>query len=123
MGGAVMTTRERNLDAEQTFKRRMAKRTCGHCGAPAEDMLDWGRQRIAICGECQDRLRQPGYHCPWDSDRPCQDCITHPVIEARVVEAEIIEPSTDLFLATETPSSRRSPLVRALSALAGYLRR
>ena len=101
----------------------MAKRTCGHCGAPAEDMLDWGRQRIAICGECQDRLRQPGYHCPWDSGRPCEDCITRPAVEARVIEAELIEPPTDLAVAAGTPGSRRSPLVRALAALAGFLRR
>ena len=117
-----MTTKERTSEAEQAFKRRMAKRVCGNCGSQAEDMKDWGGQRIAICGECQDRLRQLGFRCLL-GEYPCDDCMVPPRVEARIVDAELVVPATDLVTSTRQPVARRSPLGRALAALSGLLRR
>ena len=117
-----MSTTERSSQAEQAFKRRMAKRTCGNCGAPAEDMKEWGGQRIAICGECEDRLQQLGFKCLME-EYPCNECIMPPPIEARIVEAELVAGPTDLVANTTSPVVRNSPLSRALAALASLFRR
>ena len=117
-----MTTAERSPQAKQAFKRRMAKRVCGHCGEQAEEMKEWGGQRIAICGECQDRLHQPGIKCLLGT-YPCDDCVIPPPIEARIVDAELMEPATDLVAAATAPVTRVSPLGRVLSVLSGLLRR
>ena len=68
----------------------MERRVCGNCGCQAEEMLDWGRQVIAICHLCKNRLGsgralpESGYRWrqlqdlgPWcgvDEPRPCEDC-------------------------------------------------
>ena len=117
-----MVVTERSPQAEQAFKRRMAKRVCGHCGEPAEEMKEWGAQRIAICGECQDRLDQPGFRCPLGA-HPCEDCTFLSPVEARIVDADLIDTGTDLVVTATPPVSRRAPLVRALAALATLLRR
>ena len=117
-----MSTTERSSEAEQAFKRRMAKRLCGNCRAPAEDMKEWGGQRIAICGECDDRLHQLGFKCLLGA-YPCNECIMPPPIEARIVEAELVAGPTDLVAQTTIPVARNSPLSRALAALTSLFRR
>ena len=117
-----MITTERSPEAEQAFRRRMAKRICGSCGEPAEDMKDWGGQRIAICGECEDRLHQPGYRCLL-GEYPCDDCIIPPPVEARIVDAELVAPTTDLVPNTTASVKQPSPLVRVFAALSSLWRR
>ena len=118
-----MATR-RSQEAEQAYQRRMAKRVCGHCGEPAREMLSWGGQRIAICGECLDRLRQPGYHCPAARDlRPCDYCMLQSPVEARAIEGEIVEVPGVLVVAQTPPVSNRTPLARILTTLVGLWRR
>ena len=118
----MAATAERTAQAEQAFKRRMAKRVCGHCGAPAEDMKDWGSQRIAICGECEDRLNQPGFRCLL-GNYPCEKCFVPPPIEARIVDAELVESTTVLAPAATSPVTRVPLLTGVLAALRGLLRR
>ena len=100
----------------------MAKRTCGHCGEPAEEMKEWGGQRIAICGECHDRLKQPGFRCLW-GQYPCDDCIIPPPVEARIVDAELVPPTTDIVASATALVVRTSPLARFLAALSSIWRR
>ena len=120
--GCRVATTERSSEAEQAFKRRMAKRVCGSCGGPAEVMKEWGGQRIAICGECEDRLHQPGFRCLLGG-HPCEECIIPPLVEARIVDAELVIPATDLVPTATRLVSRNSPLSRALAALASLFRR
>ena len=81
----MVTDGEMRLRAEQQRRRRMARRSCGHCGEPAEVMLDWAGQRIPICRVCQALLNgdmpdwsalgpRQGIRCPIDTARPCYDC-------------------------------------------------
>ena len=112
----LATTTERSRKAESEFQRRMARRSCGHCGAPAETMLEWDRQRVAICGECRDRLDQPGFRCLL-GDYPCEDCIVPPPVEARVVDAELAAPGTWIAVFDHTPGAMTSALVRVVSAI------
>lgn len=39
-------------------KRRLAKRRCGECDAPADHMRWWGRVQIPICVPCDRKLKQ-----------------------------------------------------------------
>ena len=62
----MCTRDERRRHSEQQRRRRMARRMCGHCGRTADDMIKWGRQSIAICITCRDKLGavpQPDRHC------------------------------------------------------------
>ena len=115
-----MTTAEQlSHEADLARKRRLAKRTCGYCDEPAQEMLDWGRQRIPICAECLERLHQPGYRCAWDVERPCTECETHPVVEARILEADHVVEVTGLVRTTDAPSQSRSLVGRAISWILG----
>lgn len=131
-----MAIGERSSDAEQAFRRRMAKRTCGHCGSQASEMKEWGGQRIAICQACQDRLSGPletsveeGYDWraladsgPWcdrDQLRPCDDCFLHQV-EGRILDSPAVEIVRIVAVGSEP---RRSVVARAIAAVAGLLRR
>ena len=79
-------------------------------------MLEWDRQRIAICGECRDRLDQPGFRCLL-GDYPCEDCIVPAPVEARVVDAELAAPGTWIAVFDHTPGAMTSVLVRVVSAI------
>ena len=81
----MVTHGEMRRRAAQQRRRRMARRACGHCGGPAEVMLDWGGQRIPICRVCEGRLNdllpewpalrpQAGIRCAIDTPRPCDEC-------------------------------------------------
>ena len=131
-----MAIGERSLEAEQAFKRRMAKRNCGHCGSQASEMKNWGGQRIAICQACQDRLSgtletavEDGYDwraladsglwCHRDQLRPCDDCFLHQV-EGRILDS----PAVEIVRIVDADSEpRRSVVARVISAVAGLLRR
>ena len=56
---------ERSQRAELQRTRRLAKRSCGNCGQPAEAMLPWGGLQVAICATCQARLNGPEPRTPW----------------------------------------------------------
>ena len=56
---------EHSHKAELQKTRRLAKRTCGHCGQPAAAMLPWGGQQVAICRSCQEKLDGPEATTPW----------------------------------------------------------
>ena len=47
---------EHSYRAEQQRARRLAHRACGYCDEPAAVMLPWGRQKIAICVDCNAKL-------------------------------------------------------------------
>ena len=47
---------EHSYRAEQQRARRLAHRACGYCDEPAAAMLPWGRQKIAICTDCNAKL-------------------------------------------------------------------
>ena len=117
----MATTTERSRKAESEFKRRMAQRSCGHCGSPAEMMLNWGAQRIAICCECQDRLNQIGVRCLL-GDYPCEECIVPPPVEARIVDAELVAQGTGIAVFDHTPGEMTSALGRVLSAIKAMFR-
>ena len=112
----MATATERSRKAESEFNRRMAQRSCGHCGSQAKMMLNWGAQRIAICGECRDRLDQIGVRCLL-GDYPCADCIVPTPVEARIVDAELVAPGTEVAVFDHTPSGMTSVLVRVVSAI------
>ena len=56
---------ERSQRAELQRTRRLAKRSCGNCGQPAEAILPWGGLQVAICATCQARLNGPEPRTPW----------------------------------------------------------
>lgn len=59
------TDEERSHRAEQQRARRLANRSCGYCGDPAEAMLSWGNQQVPICTPCQRKLKAPAAPTPW----------------------------------------------------------
>lgn len=103
--------------AEQVQRSRMAQRTCGYCEAPADLMLQWNRQRIAVCRTCMGRLNNPGFACALSGHRPCEDCAA--LLQARVVQEEEV---TELVAVVEARQSRRSAVARAVAALTGLFR-
>lgn len=56
---------DRSMRAEQQRTRRLAKRTCGHCGEPADAMMSWGNRQVAICSLCQLKLDSAPAPTPW----------------------------------------------------------
>ena len=56
---------DRSMRAEQQRTRRLARRSCGHCGEPADAMMPWGNRQVAICSPCQLKLDSPPEPTPW----------------------------------------------------------
>ena len=67
----MATSAERDRRATRQRARRMAGRTCGHCGSSAELMMSWGdRKAIPICRSCHTRLDAPAPHCSFHEVGP-----------------------------------------------------
>lgn len=108
----------RSRHAEQVHRQRMAQRICGYCEEPADLMLQWNKQRIAVCRTCLGRLGNRGFSCRVAEHRPCEDCAA--LLQARVVPEE--EPATELATVVDAAPPRRSAIVRVIAAVAGMLR-
>ena len=111
------TAQERSQRAEQQRTRRLATRTCGHCGEPAHAMMPWGKQHVAICSPCQLKLEMPATpeaFCAFDEVHP-KDLRPQTSLEAVVVEARLLP-------ASETVIEERKPsLVSRMLGVAGWL--
>ena len=96
---------EPNHRAEQQRARRLANRSCGHCGEPAQEMKPWGRQRVPICGSCQlklEKLAAPVPFCAFDEVHP-RELRPQTSLEAVMVEARLL-PAPDTFVEEQKPS-------------------
>lgn len=113
----MVTSGVKSRHAEQVQRSRMAQRTCGYCEAPADLMVQWNRQRIAVCRTCLGRLANPGFACPLGEHRPCEDCAA--LLQARIVQEE---PATELVAVVEATSSRPPLVARVVAALTGLFR-
>lgn len=91
--------------AKQQRDRRMARRVCGNCEQPAESMIDWGKQQLAICHGCRERLTGDipdwplielgqGPRCPIGTHRPCYDCTRE---EAPTAEEDSVPRGRSIF--------------------------
>ena len=113
----VETEVERSHKAEQQRTRRLAKRTCGQCGQPAEAMLTWGSQKISICGSCQKKLDGPEMITPWCAFNEVHPLEVQPQVPAVgvLIEARLMPP-------VDLPARRRSLAGRFLGALGQIFR-
>ena len=103
---------ERSQRAELQRTRRLAKRSCGNCGQPAEAMLPWGGLQISICGSCQKKLDRPEARTPW-----CAFNEVHPLeFQSRLPAAGVLIEAR-LMPAAELPPQRRSLAGRFLGAM------
>ena len=111
------TAEERSQRASQQRQRRLAKRSCGSCGEPADTMLPWGNQQVPICSPCQMKLETPATpaaFCAFDEVHP-KDLRPQTSLEAVVVEARLLP-------APETVMEERKPsLVSRMLGVAGRL--
>ena len=97
--------------------RRLAKRSCGNCGQPAEAMLPWGGLQVAICATCQARLNGPEPRTPW-----CAFNEIYPMDLRDQVPTAGVRIEARLMPAVELPPQRRSLAGRFLGALGRMLR-
>ena len=107
---------ERNHRADQQRTRRLASRSCGHCGKPAQEMKPWGKQWVPICNQCQLKLETPATptpFCAFDEVHP-RELRPQTTLEAVVVEAKLL-PVTELVMEKKRPSL----IGRVLRAIAG----
>ena len=112
------TDLERSQRAELQRTRRLAKRSCGNCGQPAEAMLTWGGQQISICGSCQKKLDRPEATTPW-----CAFNEVHPLeFQSRTPAAGVLIEAR-LLPAVELPPQPRSLAGRFFGALGQIFRR
>ena len=108
---------ERSQRAELQRTRRLAKRSCGNCGQPAEAMLPWGGLQVAICATCQARLNRPEPRTPW-----CAFNEIYPMDLRDQVPTAGVRIEARLMPAVELPPQRRSLAGRFIGALGRMLR-
>ena len=108
---------ERSQRAELQRTRRLAKRSCGNCGQPAEAMLPWGGLQVAICATCQARLNGPEPTTHW-----CAFNEIYPMDLRDQVPSAGVRIEARLMHAVEVPP-RRSLAGRFLGALGQIFRR
>ena len=108
---------ERSYRAQLQRTRRLAKRSCGNCGQPAEAMLPWGGLQVAICATCQARLNGPEPRTPL-----CAFNEIYPMDLRDQVPTAGVRIEARLMPAVELPPQRRSLAGRFLGALGRMLR-
>ena len=99
------TAAERNHRAEQQRTRRLASRSCGHCGKLAQEMKPWGKQWVPICSPCQVKLETPARptpFCAFDEVHP-RDLRPQTSLEGVVVEARLL-PAPEPVVEEKRPS-------------------
>ena len=109
---------ERSQRAELQRTRRLAKRSCGNCGQPAEAMLPWGGLQISICGSCQKKLDRPEATTSW-----CAFNEIYPMDLRDQVPIAGVRIEARLMPAVELPPQRRPLAGRFLGALGQIFRR
>ena len=110
---------ERAQRLKQQRARRLAKRTCGHCDGPADTMLPWGNQQVAICTDCIQKLEAPLAPPPWcafDEVHP-RELRPQTSLEAVVVEARLM-PAAE----TVVEEKKRSLIGRILQGAGALFR-
>ena len=97
----MTTVEERNRRAGLQRRRRMARRRCGNCNEPADQMLDWLGQAIPICCSCRGRLNIGPIPilCAFDEVNPL--LLRPPEQELPLEESEVCAPNEQVKNETE----------------------